>query len=86
MRRHFYDPIDPDLNVPESQRHFPNVFDLDSLSRGIEAVRGVDTMFGGVGYRGHIAFNEAPRSPWYTIGKEEFANSKTRILHLMMTR
>lgn len=82
MRRHFYAPIDPQLNVPERQRHFPNVYDLDSLSRGIEAVDGVDTMFGGVGYRGHIAFNEAPRSPWYTVTAEEFVNSKSRILHL----
>jgi glucosamine-6-phosphate deaminase len=82
MRRNFYDPIDPDLNVPESQRHFPTVYDLDGLSRAIEAAGGVDTMFGGVGYRGHIAFNEAPRSPWYTITREEFASSKTRILHL----
>jgi glucosamine-6-phosphate deaminase len=82
MRRNFYDPIDPDLNVPESQRHFPTVYDLDGLSRAIEAAGGVDTMFGGVGYRGHIAFNEAPRSPWYTVTREEFASSKTRILHL----
>jgi glucosamine-6-phosphate deaminase len=82
MRRHFYAPIDPGLNVPERQRHFPNAYDVDSLSRGIEAINGVDTMFGGVGYRGHIAFNEAPRSPWYTVTAEEFAGSKTRILHL----
>lgn len=82
MRRHFYDPIDPELNVPEHQRHFPTVYDLDSLSRGIEEAGGVDTVFGGVGYRGHIAFNEAPRSPWYTVTAEEFANCKTRVLHL----
>jgi glucosamine-6-phosphate deaminase len=82
MRRQFYDPIDPELNVPEGQRHFPNVYDLDSLSRGIEKVGGVDTVFGGIGYRGHIAFNEPPRSPWYTVTAEEFASSKTRVLHL----
>jgi glucosamine-6-phosphate deaminase len=82
MRRHFYAPIDPELNVPEHQRHFPNVYDLDLLSRGIEAVGGVDTVFGGVGYRGHIAFNEAPRSPWYTVTADEFARCRTRVLHL----
>jgi glucosamine-6-phosphate deaminase len=82
MRQHFYAPIDPELNVPERQRHFPNVYDLDSLSRGIEEVGGVDTVFGGIGYRGHIAFNEPPHSPWYTVTAEEFARCKTRVLHL----
>lgn len=82
MRRHFYDPIDPALNVPEAQRHFPSVYDLDGISRAIEAVGGVDTTYGGVGYRGHIAYNEPPRSPWYTVTPEEFRRSKTRILHL----
>jgi glucosamine-6-phosphate deaminase len=82
MRRNFYDPIDPELTIPEDQRHFPSVYDLDRVSNAIAAVGGVDTMFGGVGYRGHIAFNEPPRSPWYTVTAEEFANSKTRILHL----
>ena len=82
MRRHFYDPIDPELNVPESQRHFPSVYDLDRVSKAIAAVGGVDTMYGGVGYRGHIAFNEPPQSPWYTVTADEFRNSKTRILHL----
>ena len=82
MRRNFYDPIDPDLTIPEAQRHFPSVYDLDRVSNAITAVGGVDTMFGGVGYRGHIAFNEAPRSPWYTVTADEFANCQTRILHL----
>lgn len=82
MRRNFYDPIDSALTIPEAQRHFPSVYDLDRVSNAIAAVGGVDTMFGGVGYRGHIAFNEAPRSPWYTVTAEEFANCKTRILHL----
>ncbi|HLE15442.1 MAG TPA: hypothetical protein VI776_11880 [Anaerolineales bacterium] len=82
MRRNFYDPIEPALNVPENQRRFPDVYDLDGLSRGIAALGGIDTVFGGVGYRGHIAFNEAPRSPWYTVTNEEFASCQTRILHL----
>ncbi len=82
MRRNFYAPMDPELAVPEEQRHFPNVYDLDSLSRGIAAVGGVDSVYGGIGYRGHIAFNEPPRSPWYTVTPEMFVNSQTRILNL----
>jgi multiple sugar transport system permease protein len=37
MRRHFYDPVDPELAVPEGQRHFPSVYDIDAISRIISA-------------------------------------------------
>ena len=82
MRRNFYGLIDPELAPPEGQRWFPSVYDLDRVSNAISAAGGVDTMYGGVGYRGHIAFNEPPHSPWYSVTPEEFRNSKTRILHL----
>ena len=82
MRRNFYDPVDPELSIPEEQRHFPSVDHLDEISEKIEQAGGIDTTYGGVGYRGHIAFNEPPRSAWYSISAEEFRNSKTRILNL----
>lgn len=82
MLRNFYGPIDPELSIPEAQRHFPSIYDLDGISNAIQASAGVDTTYGGVGYRGHIAYNEAPRSPWYSVTPEAFRNSKTRILHL----
>jgi len=82
MRHNFYVPIDPDLSVPEDQRHFPSVYAIDRVSEAIQKAGGVDTTYGGVGYRGHIAYNEPPRSPWYTVTPEEFRNSKTRILNL----
>ena len=82
MLRIFYDPIDSNLAIPVSQRHFPDIYHLDAISEEIEKVGGVDTLFGGIGYRGHIAYNEPPHSPWYTVSAEQFRNSKTRILHL----
>jgi len=82
MRRNFYAPMDQNLAVPEAQRHFPSVYAIDAISQTIAEVGGIDTMFGGIGYRGHIAFNEPPRSPWYTVTPEMFRNSKTRILNL----
>jgi glucosamine-6-phosphate deaminase len=82
MRRSFYGAFDEKLAVPEEQRHFPSINDLDGVSRAIEAVGGVDTTYGGVGYRGHIAFNEPPFSQWYTITPEEFRDSRTRVLNL----
>lgn len=82
MRRFFYDPIDPYLVVPETQRHFPSVYAIDVISEEIEKVGGVDTAYGGIGFHGHIAYNEPPLSPWYTVSNDEFRTSKTRILHL----
>lgn len=82
MLKHFYGPIDPALNVPEVQRHFPSIYNVDEMAEKIAAVGGVDTTYGGIGYRGHIAYNEPPRSPWYRVSAEQFRNSTTRILHL----
>jgi glucosamine-6-phosphate deaminase len=82
MRQNFYKPVNPELAVPEVQRHFPDIYAIDAISQEISKVGGIDTMYGGIGYRGHIAYNEPPRSPWYTVTPEEFRASKTRILHL----
>ena len=82
MRRNFYELLDAGLTIPEEQRHFPNVNKIDEISEKISEVGGIDTTFAGVGYRGHIAFNEPPRSAWYSISPEEFRNSKTRMLTL----
>ncbi len=80
MRRKFYDAVDPELAIPEKQRHFPNPNDIDAVSRAIESVGSVDAMYTGVGYHGHIAYNEPPYSPWNSISNNEFRNSKSRIL------
>jgi len=82
MQKNFYDPIDPELSIPEEQRHWPDVYNIDALSEALEAVGGADTVYGGIGYHGHIAFNEPPNCPWYIVSPEQFRNSKTRILHL----
>jgi glucosamine-6-phosphate deaminase len=82
MLRNLYAQINPDRNVPEGNRHFPDPFNPDRLADAIAAAGGVDTVWGGVGYRGHVAFNEPPRSPWYTVDVEEYRKSKTRVVVL----
>jgi len=82
FRKNFYSLIEPDLTIPEEHIHFPTIFDIDKVSREIEALGRVDTTYGGIGFRGHIAFNEPPLDPWYTVTAEEFKQSKTRIIHL----
>ena len=82
MNAAFYGRIDPELNVPLEQRHWPRINDLDALDSLIEEMGGVDTIWAGVGAKGLIAFCEAPRLYTHRISIEEFARSKTRIVNL----
>ena len=82
MTTKFYDPIEASLAVPKDQRFFPSIYDIDAISKAMVKVGGIDTTYGGIGYRGLIAYNEEPRSPWFSISMEEYKQSKTRIIHL----
>jgi len=82
MLADFYGKIKPELNIPEENRFFPDINNLDAIDKKIEEMDGVDTLIGGLGYKGLVAFCEAPNSPYYTISEEEYAKSKTRIVHL----
>jgi glucosamine-6-phosphate deaminase len=82
MRRTVYDRLDPALRIPGDQIHFPNPRHLDRISQRIAAVGGVDTCYGGIGYHGHLAFNEPPISRWFKLTPDEFRASQTRIVAL----
>jgi glucosamine-6-phosphate deaminase len=82
MLRNFYGLLDANHVIPQEHRHFPDVYRPDALSDELAAVGGADTVWGGVGYRGHVAFNEPPRSPWHVVGLQQFIESKTRIVPL----
>lgn len=79
MNKIFYGRIDPELNVPEEQRHHPRYNDLDAMDETVEKLGGLDTVYGGLGFTGLVANCEAPRSPWTTITEEEYCHMKTRI-------
>lgn len=82
MHHDFYDRIDDELNVPKDHRIWPDINNIDGLDKMVDELGGVDTVFAGIGYRGLVAFCEAPNSPYYSITVEEYAQSKTRIVHL----
>lgn len=82
IRKHLFDRLEPDLGIPEAQIHFPDPLRLDWISERIEALGGIDTCYGGIGYHGHVAFNEAPISRWYKVTPEQFRGSLTRIVQL----
>jgi glucosamine-6-phosphate deaminase len=82
MRRALFDRLDPELRIPPGQAHFPDPLHLDRISRAIQAAGGIDTCYGGIGYHGHVAFNEPPISRWGQVSLQEFKASLTRIVPL----
>ena len=75
MEREVYSQIPEELNVPESQRFFPDPKNPESVGKKIEELGGVDICFGGIGINGHLAFNEAEE-----VSAGEFATRDTRVL------
>jgi glucosamine-6-phosphate deaminase len=82
MRRQVFQKLDPDLGFAADQVVFPSPFRPDEISERILAVGGIDTCYGGIGYHGHVAFNEPPISRWYRITPHEMRESLTRVVAL----
>jgi glucosamine-6-phosphate deaminase len=82
LERELFGRLDADLRVPPEQRFYPHPFRIDEISEAIERAGGIDCCFGGIGYHGHIAFNEPPVSRWFQVTVEEFRNSLTRVVAL----
>lgn len=82
MKRLLYDRIKPELNVPAAQRFFPDPLRPDLFDEKIEALGGIDTLVGGVGCNGLVAFNEGPDTYYRHLSLEEYAQSKSRIVRL----
>ncbi len=81
MDRIFYSRIDPELNVPEAQRFFPEPGKENVIWDTIQAHGKLDMCWGGVGITGHIAFNEPPE-PGEECTDEEFLARPTRCLKI----
>ena len=80
MLARFYGKIDPELNVPEQQRIWPRIADMDYPDQMCRKLGGIDTVWGGLGYKGLVAANESPQDPYFRISLQEYAQSKTRII------
>ena len=80
MKVRFYGKIDPELNVPEEQRIWPRLEDLDYIDNKIEEMGGVDTLWAGIGYKGLVAWCEAPEDPYQRVTEDMYINMKTRVI------
>lgn len=70
------------VDIPNEQCVFPHPFRIDEASEKMRAIGGIDVCYGGVGYHGHVAFNEPPISRWHKIGVEQLRESLTRVVAL----
>ena len=70
------------VDIPAEQCCFPHPFRIEEASERIRAAGGIDCCYGGVGYHGHVAFNEPPISRWHRISVDELRASRTRVLAL----
>lgn len=82
LRREVFARLDAPLRIPAEQIVFPHPFRIDEASERIGAVGGIDCCFGGIGYHGHVAFNDPPLSRWYEISVDELRRSLTRVVAL----
>ena len=79
MNKEFYELVDSDLLMPETQRLFPEPGKEAEYDKLIDELGGVDLCLGGLGINGHIAFNEPPE-PGENVSAAEFAALGTRVL------
>lgn len=82
LRREVFGKLDPGLTIPGSQYHVPDPFRPDEIGEQLEKAGGADVCYGGIGYHGHVAFNDPPLSRWYRISVEQLRNSLTRVVAL----
>ncbi|MBI3208622.1 MAG: 6-phosphogluconolactonase [Candidatus Solibacter usitatus] len=82
LKSELFAKIDPLLAMPPEQHVAPHPFRIDEFSEKLERVGGADCCFGGIGYHGHVAFNEPVISRWNRVSVEEMRQSLTRVLPL----
>jgi glucosamine-6-phosphate deaminase len=82
MNRKLFDLIDKSLGLKKEQIIFPDPEDLNFCDEKIQELGGIDVCYGGLGYHGHIAFNEPYDTYYRRMTIEKYLASKTRIIDL----
>ena len=80
MHEMLFSKFDPALGFREENAHFPDPAAPDAYDPAIAAAGGLDLQLLGIGFNGHIAFNEPMREN--EISVEDFAALPTRVLPL----
>ena len=80
MHEMLFSKFDSALGFREENAHFPDPANPDIYDPAIEAAGGLDLQLLGIGFNGHIAFNEPMQED--EISVETFAKLPTRVLPL----
>ena len=80
LRRELFGRLDPALRPAESQMTFHDPLHIGNMDARLDEIGGVDVVFGGFGFTGHIAYNEPPPSRWTHITDEEYRSSRTHLV------
>lgn len=78
MEEWFYDPIQPEIAVPEENRKWINANNVEEIKRAIWSAP-IDITYGGWGQDGHIAYNQARRHPFSHVTIDDVRNATVRI-------
>ncbi|MBL8179490.1 MAG: 6-phosphogluconolactonase [Bryobacterales bacterium] len=82
LQRELFGKMDQDLRMPADQHIAPHPFRIDAFSEALEKAGGADCCFGGIGYHGHVAFNEPVISRWHKVSVDQMRESLTRVVAL----
>ena len=80
MTEHLFRRFDPALGFSEANIHFPDPASPECFDRELEDAGGTDLQLLGIGFNGHIAFNEPIETT--EISVEEFAELPSRVIRL----
>ena len=80
MHEMLFSKFDPALGFREENAHFPDPASPETYDPAIAAAGGLDLQLLGIGFNGHIAFNEPMKED--EISVEAFAKLPTRVLPL----
>jgi len=78
MEKVFYNPVEPELAVPEENRVWLTPQNIPEVKERIEE-RPIDITYGGWGQDGHVAYNQTRRHPYSRITLDELRNSSIRV-------
>ena len=80
MHEMLFEKFDPALGFREENAHFPDPASPETYDPAIAAAGGLDLQLLGIGFNGHIAFNEPMKEDEITV--EAFGALPTRVLPL----
>lgn len=80
MTEYFFDLVDPKLGFKRENMFFPDASKPERIDKQIDDAGGVDIQLLGIGFNGHIAFNEP--IPACDISEKAFASLPSRVIQL----